>query len=201
MYVEAEGWAKYVLQPYFVRLIVVFVSQCFQHSQEGAGQRSEGLQFSLANKFTSESLSVRAEEDARPPAGGVDPSSRPAGLTLRTPATPGTSTSSSSAPAGKSRGTDTGQTPVRSTLDWTPAPLLCKRLNVPVPRASSAKDWAAKDGSQIGRGSTAAAVEQGILGLSRFVPDSSASNRPKVWRFLLFPCTLSFTTVDVLFVS
>lgn len=113
---------------------------------------------------------------------GVDPASRPAGLTLRTPAATDASKELSSLAAleGMRGGAVVEKHPVRRTIDWTPAPLLCKRLNVPVPKTSSAGNWAMNGGG------AAAAAEHGVpASLRKFVPDSSAASLPKVC-FLLF---------------
>lgn len=150
--------------------------------QEGSSEPSEGLRFSLASKFTSENPpGAKAGDALVQVVGGVDPASRPAGLTLRTSATTDTSKKSSSVPALESNsGAAVGKNPVRRTVDWTPAPLLCKRLNVPVPKASSAADWAMKGG-----GAAAPAEHEVLASLRKFVSESSASSLPKV-RFRLF---------------
>lgn len=147
-------------------------------AQESTDQQQEDLQFSLANKFTPENTSnVQAQTDPLFPVSGVKPASRPAGLSFRTPAVSGVSATSSSpaASAEKMDGVDRGQQPVRSTFAWMPAPLLCKRLNVPVPK---------DDRTRVGgphTGGTSSASE-GLLGpLGKFVPDSSAV-QPKVCR-------------------
>lgn len=145
--------------------------------QEDSSQPSEGLRFSLASKFTSEKPVVAKANDALVQVvGGVDPASRPAGLTLRTPATTDPSTRSSSVPAlgESSSGAEVDRKPVRRTIDWTPTPLLCKRLNVPVPKASSTADWT------IMGGDAATPVQDVPAPLRKFVPESSASSLPKV---------------------
>ena len=127
---------------------------------------------------------MQAEDDPVAPVGGVDPASRPAGLTLRTPTALGASSSTSSPKASEheNRGTEKVRDPERSTFAWTPAPLLCRRLNVPVPKVSSLIDWAAKSGPPAGRGAAVAtAPQQDLLGsLGKFVPEVSAPRHPKV---------------------
>lgn len=150
--------------------------------QESVRQRKEGLQFNLAIKFTSETASLQPDEHPVLPVGDGDSTRRAAGLSLRAPATLGASTtpSSASTPEGKKGGADAERKPVRSTLAWQPAPLLCKRLNVPVPRDLCGLDWTASRGPQGGRGA-ASGAEQDLLGpLGNFVVDSSASSQPKV---------------------
>lgn len=159
-------------------------SQCERTPmQEGSNQPSDGLRFSLASKFTSETPPGATSGDAVVQVMGlVNPASHPAGLTLRTPASTDASKQSSSVPASEVTrgGAEVKKIPVRRTIDWTPAPLLCKRLNVPVPKASSTADWATKGGG------AAASAERGIpSSLRKFVPESSASSLPKV-RFRLF---------------
>lgn len=145
--------------------------------QESSSQPSEGLRFSLTSKFTSEKPpGAKAGDALVQVGGGVDPASRPAGLTLRTPATTDASAKSPPVPtlAETRAGAEAGKEPVRRTVDWAPAPLLCKRLNVPVPKTSSAF-WAMKGGG------AAEPAEHGVpASLSKFVPESSASSQPKV---------------------
>lgn len=154
--------------------------------QESFNQRSQGLSFSLANKFTSSKKQADAKADDAPvhPVGGVDPASRPAGLTIRTPATSDSSNKASTASTSTENNirAGVGQNPVRRTIDWIPSALLCKRLNVPVSKAASAAmGRAIKGGLQADRGTTASATEQDVLGsLRQFVPESSASGQPKV---------------------
>lgn len=152
--------------------------------QESSSQPSQGLRFSLASKFTSETPSGAKAGDAPVQVvGGVDPTSRPAGLTLRTPATTDASTKSPSVPAlAETRGgAEVGKDPVRRTIDWAPAPLLCKRLNVPVPKSASAVDWAMKGGG------AASPAKHGVpASLTKFVPESSASGQPKVRSRFIF---------------
>lgn len=152
--------------------------------QEDTNQQSEGLRFSLASKFTPGRPGGGKADDARfQVAGGVDPASRPAGLTLRSPATNGLNTSSTTT---ASKDIDTGaevvRNPVRRTIDWVPSPLLCKRLNVPVPKSSSAINWG---GLQAGHGAAAAPGEDLVGSLKKFVRGSSYSNesnsKPQVW--------------------
>lgn len=136
----------------------------------------------MASKFTSEKpQGVQAEDDPVAPVGGVNPASRPAGLTLRTPTALGASSRSSpKAPEPEIRGTGKIRDPERSTLAWTPAPLLCRRLNVPVPKISSLIDWATKSGPHAGRGAVAA-PQQDLLGSrGNFVSEVSAPIHPKV---------------------
>ncbi|CAM9353055.1 unnamed protein product [Hapterophycus canaliculatus] len=150
-----------------------------EHSTGASGS----LPFSLANKFTSEtSAGATADDVPVRRCAGVVPASRPAGLTLRTPTTDDFWKKSAVAPG---EGEENGilkqvQHPVRRTIDWIPASLLCKRLNVPVPKASSTVDWAAKGRPQSGL-VAATAQKEGMLGsLRKFVPDSSTSSRPQI---------------------
>lgn len=165
-------------------------AQTCDFMQENVSQQSQGLPFSLANKFTSSEKEADAKVDNASvhPVGGVDPSSRPAGLSIRPPATSDSSHKSSTAPASSeniSRAKE-GKNPVRRTIDWIPSALLCKRLNVPVPKAAcAAGGWTMKGGVEAS-GPTASAPEQDVLGsLRQFVPESSASDQPKVYHPLV----------------
>lgn len=193
--VLVEGWEKKIIcllrgwELHEYRVIsVTFCFVCFvncytSRAQESADQRQEGPQFSLANKFTSENTSsVQAQTEPLVPVGGVDPASRPAGLSFPTPIASGNSATSPSpaASAASMGGLDLGEKPVRSTFAWRPAPLLCKRLNVPVPK----DDMAPMGGPHTGGASSAS--DQGLLGpLGKFVPDSSAV-QPKVCDYIRF---------------
>ncbi len=151
--------------------------------QEDRTPQSEGLRFSLASKFTTGSpAGAKADDAGAQVARGVDPASRPAGLTLRLPAS-SDSKISSTAPTSKYKntGAEVVQNPVRRTIDWVPSPLLCKRLNVPVPKASSALNWGG-----LKAGHAAAATGEDLVGsLKKFVRGSSPSNdsnsKPQVW--------------------
>lgn len=154
--------------------------------QENVSQQPQDLPFSLANKFTSSEKEADAEVDNAPlqPVGGVDPASRPAGLSIRTSATPDSSHKSSAAPASAENVSraEVEKNPVRRSIDWIPSALLCKRLNVPVPKAAcAAGGWAIKGGVEAS-GGTASIPEQDVLGsLRQFVPESSVSGQPKVY--------------------
>jgi len=143
--------------------------------QGGTSQPSGGLRFSLASKFTSERpVGAKADDAGVLQVAGVDPASRPAGLTLRSPAMSDSKISATaSASEDKSSGAGVVQNPVRRTVDWVPSPLLCKRLNVPVPKASSAINWG---GLQAGHGAAAATGEDLVGSLKKFVRGSSSSN-------------------------
>ncbi|CAM9965589.1 unnamed protein product [Scytosiphon promiscuus] len=150
--------------------------------QENPTQQPGSLSFSLATKFTPETP-AGSKVDAAPvqKGNGVDPASRPAGLTLRTPTTNGSSKNPRAAPG---RGEESAEAkvrnPVRRTIDWIPAPLLCKRLNVPVPKASSTMDWATKGRLQAGLVATTAPKQDVVESLRKFVPDSSTSSRSQI---------------------
>lgn len=73
-----------------------------------------------------------------------------------------------------------GHQPVRSTLPWRPAPLLCKRLNVPVPSALAELDWARKDGLFGGNHASPSAEQEPFQSVRKFVPDSSTVRPIKV---------------------
>lgn len=146
--------------------------------QGSSNQRSEGLPFSLATKFTSQTPATSKSDEAQDQVAGiVDPTGRPAGLTLRRPASTDTLNKASTATVSvdKSGGTEVELNPVRRTVDWIPVPLLCKRFNVPVPKTSSSMEWATKGGRP------ATAEEEALGPLRKFVPDSSAINQPQVW--------------------
>ncbi|CBJ49053.1 RNA binding protein, putative [Ectocarpus siliculosus] len=67
-------------------------------SQDNSSQQSEGLPFTLATKFTSETQAAsNSDEPQDQVAGIVDPTSRPAGLTLRRPASTDTLNKASTA--------------------------------------------------------------------------------------------------------
>lgn len=66
------------------------------------------------------------------------------------------------------------QHPVRSTLPWRPAPLLCKRLNVPVPSTPGEFDPARKDGL-IGAKMAFTQGQAARESMSKFVPESSGA--------------------------
>lgn len=149
---------------------------------QGSGsQTKKGVQFSLATKFTP-GIPPNVQAEERPPllVGGVDPASRPAGLTLRSSVTFATSNSSPvPVPVESKGGANASRNPVRSTLLWRPAPLLCKRLNVPVSTTSSVK-WVAKADPRTGH-RKAGIAQQKLFGPSgKFVADSSAADQPKV---------------------
>lgn len=100
----------------------------------------------LASKFTPETCHMADSSTGLPPA------ARPAGLSLGKPRSVHGKIASSYAVASP----DVRQTselpfkPSRSTSSWRPAPLLCKRLNVPVPGGSLSADQTPevpKDGS------------------------------------------------------
>ncbi|CAM9131081.1 unnamed protein product [Ectocarpus sp. 13 AM-2016] len=147
-------------------------------SQGSSSQQSEGLPFTLATKFTSETPAAsNSDEPQDQVAGIVDPTSRPAGLTLRRPASTDTLNKASTATVSvdKSCKTEVELNPVRRTVDWIPAPLLCKRFNVPVPKTSSSSlEWTTKGGRPAG------AEEEALGPLTKFVPDSSAINQPQI---------------------
>lgn len=169
--------------------VCFFLRRTTRRTQENADHSKEGVQFSLAIKFTSEKpRNVQTEEDPVATVSGDDPSSRPAGLSLRTPVPLGSYSSRSSpkAPEHESRETEKVRDPERSTLAWTPAPLLCRRLNVPVPKVSALIDWATKSGPRAGRGAAAAtAPQQDVPGsLGKFVPEVAAPKQPKVRYFM-----------------
>lgn len=146
--------------------------------QEDTRQQSGGLRFTLASKFTSEKpTGAKADDAAVQVAGGVDPASRPAGLTIRSPAANGLEKSSTTSTSkDKHTGAEVVQNPIRRTIDWIPSPLLCKRLNVPVPKASSAVNWAVEGGLRAGHGAAAATGEDLIGSLKKFVPSSLSSS-------------------------
>lgn len=152
-------------------------------TQENPTRQSGGLTFSLANKFTSEtSADVQADDAPVQKRAGVDPASRPAGLTLRTPMNNDSAKKPAVVPT---QGQEDGRakeirSPVRRAIDWIPAPLLCKRLNVPVPKASSTMDSAVKGRLQAGLAAAAAPREDVLGSMQKFVPDSSTSSRPQV---------------------
>lgn len=161
----------------------VFAPKRHFATQEDPTRHSGGVPFSLANKFTSEtSPGAGADDVPDQKLGGVDPASRPAGLTLRTP-TINDFSAKSAAAGGQGEENDRAEeirNPIRRTIDWIPAPLLCKRLNVPVPKASSTVDWAAKGSLQAGALAAAAPKQDALGSLRKFVQDSSISSRSQV---------------------
>lgn len=73
-----------------------------------------------------------------------------------------------------------GRHPVRLTLPWKPAPLLCKRLNIPVPTASAELNWARKDRLFDGNNASPPPEQDHFQSMRKFVPDSSAARPRKV---------------------
>lgn len=153
------------------------ILSCGQDSQNPG---EKGIHFNLASKFTSGApRTALGDEGSVLAVGGVDPSSRPAGLSVRTPTAAGNGGGSSSAlvTEGKMRSAALARNPSRSTRAWRPAPLLCKRLNVPVPKSALGTGWAAEGGAT----SAGGAPEQDLVGpRGKFVSTSSATNLPKV---------------------
>lgn len=105
--------------------------------QDDAGRAMPNL---LASKFTSE---TGHREDSSP---DLRPAARPAGLSLGKPEPVHGKIASTYAvaPPGVHKTSEPSNKPSRSTLPWRPAPLLCKRLNVPVPGGSLSADQTRK---------------------------------------------------------
>lgn len=155
--------------------------------QVSSSYRSEGLHVTLANRFISETTSTSKAGDNPPTA--VDGLAGAAGLKLRTSAPTGATDSPLSATISKARNiaSEAKRNPVRSTFDWRPTPLLCKRLNVPVPNDSSTAGLASKGKFRSGDGTSGGELIYSEP-LQRFTSDSSTSarsNRPKVCVTLL----------------
>ncbi|CAM9372051.1 unnamed protein product, partial [Choristocarpus tenellus] len=118
-----------------------FASSGIERQEQGVG----GLQMALASKFTS-GIQGSGETQRGTPSTTDDLSMRPAGLSL--PKVPGSTANVSSSASGDKCSVATEQgmkvvdiTPVRITRPWSPVPLLCKRLNVPVPAVSKEVNW------------------------------------------------------------
>lgn len=155
--------------------------------QEGAVVRKDETPTVLTTKFTPERLpSNEVACGLASPVGGVDPAVRPSGLTVSTPAVAhaGLATHSAKTTTGI-QGQDAGRNPVRSISAWRPAPLLCKRLNVPVPPVSAAAVHLPNSGLNTSQGASAIAEGDVLRPLRQFVVDSSAVDQVKVSRFAL----------------
>lgn len=155
----------------------------YPHQQEPADMSKDRPPGVLASKFTSEKLSTNdAGASATIQFGSVDPAVRPAGLTLRTPTSSHTSSTESRAatPSTQRQGSNPERNPVRTTVAWRPAPLLCKRLNVPVPSPSAGLDWARKAMAHGSQGASATSENPVLAPLNKFVPDSSVVRQIKV---------------------
>ncbi|CAM9183852.1 unnamed protein product, partial [Discosporangium mesarthrocarpum] len=106
----------------------------------------------LASRFTSSSTRASGVEERKESTGVGDAIPvRPAGLSVsissgiskRTNDTMATVT----APAESRGGVNADRKPVRVSVQWLPVPLLCKRLNIPVPAASREVDWESPAGT------------------------------------------------------
>lgn len=183
-----------LVNPFLYDMMALPVSsQCIIISdvvlQASSSYRSGGLHVTLANRFISET----SKADDNPPT-AVNGLVSAAGLKLRTSAPTGATDSPPRVTISTAK--NTASEAKRSTFDWRPTSLLCKRLNVPAPDGSSTQGLTSKGKRQSG-GQASGGELIDSEPFQRFTSESSIStmsNRPKVR--VLWQCIINSSSFE-----